>query len=199
MNLNTIYSNKIHYKYKRFLCLVLIFILIVFSPMPAFYFQKETNDNLESKVKAAYIYNFTKFVRWNQQDGNINPSPLTIAVFGADPIGNLLEEFSKNMPEGQSIIVKKNKKDLSSAVNCNLLFISQQEQQRLSSIFKQLEGSNVLTVSDIPGFVRRGGMIGFFVKDDKVKIEINLNAVNKAGLKISAKLLEVARIVSEED
>lgn len=190
--------NNFLFYHRRFLCGLLIFTVIAINPLSAFYFQKSSNENLESQVKAAYIYNFTKFVYWNPAESNIKSDPVIIYVLGTDPVGNLLDDFSKKQAEGQSIIVKKIKKEFTDIANCNLLFISQIEKVRLPAILKQLDGTNVLTVSDIPGFTRQGGMIGFFIQNDKVKIEINLKAVNKAGLKISAKLLEVAKIVSDE-
>lgn len=195
---------KSYYKansdFRLMLCSILIFSLVICVPISAICFQKSEPDNMEMQVKAAYIYNFTKFITWNSQaNGNGKSNQFIIAVAGSDLIADLLDNIAKKQSDNKSIIVKRIRKDFSGVANCDLLFVGAQEQQRLSLILKQVESTNVLTVSDIPEFARQGGMIGFFVKNDKVKIEINLNAANKAGLKISAKLLEVARIFSGEE
>ena len=156
-------------------------------------------DDLEARVKVAYVYNFTKFIYWDKETGNARTGPITIFVQGTDPIGVLLEDFLKKQTSDLSLIVKKINAEENDLSECQLLFIGHSEKERLPAIFRQLQGAKVLTVSDIPDFARQGGMIGFIIEKGRVKIEINLRVVNKAGLKISAKLLEVAKIVSGED
>jgi hypothetical protein len=169
------------------------------KPADAYYPGNTAGSNLELQVKAAFIINFTRFIYWNTKEHPETASPITICVFGTDPIGDLLYDFSKKKTDDPPIIVNKIKKNIGDITNCQLLFVSRSKEQQMPVILEQLEGSNVLTVSDIDGFARHGGMIGFFIENGKVKIEINLSAVNKARLKISAKLLEVAKIVSEKD
>lgn len=163
--------------------------------------EKQVENNVEARVKAAYLVKFTKFIYWDSRAANTrsSTSPIIISVLGSDPVGGLLDKFSQNQRSGSPIIVNRIGKDLNDLENCNLLFISKQEAARLPTIFKQLEGSNVVTVSDINNFARRGGMIGFVVDEDRVKLEINLDATNKAGLKISAKLLELSKIITKAD
>lgn len=182
---------------RKYFPVYLLFFVSVFlcNPFPITCFGQPAGTVMESRVKAAYIYNFVKFVQWKEQEAEGGPRPTVICVLGSDTIFNLLEGFSKRQSGGSQIIVKENLDEITSASGCHLLFISRSEQQQLSSILKQLEGTDVLTVSDISEFIRYGGMIGFIMVDGRVKIEVNLRAVNKAGLKISAKLLEIARIV----
>ncbi|MGE5365521.1 MAG: YfiR family protein [Bacteroidota bacterium] len=163
--------------------------------------EKQVENNVEARVKAAYLVKFTKFIYWDSRAANARSSisPIIITVLGSDPVGGLLENFSQNQKSGSPIIVNRIGKDLNNLENCNLLFISKQEAARLPTIFKQLEGSNVVTVSDINNFARRGGMIGFVVDEDRVKLEINLDATNRAGLKISAKLLELSKIITKAE
>jgi hypothetical protein len=151
--------------------------------------------NKELQVKAAFIYNFTKFVYWDAQEKDVMPTAITISVLDSDPIGDILENFSKDNSNDTPIIVKRVSAETNPVTDCQLLFIMQSEQRRLPALLKQLEGTKILTVSDISEFARRGGMIGFILEDDRLKIEMNLNTINKAGLKISAKLIEIARIV----
>jgi len=173
--------------------------MTVCSPFPIPCLGQATDGNLESQVKAAYIYNFTQFVYWDKRQGDTTISPIIISVLGNDPVGDLLKNFSEKQAAGRAITVKQSENATRALSDCHLIFIGGSEKQQLPAIFQQLRGTNVLTVSDIPGFARHGGMIGFFIEDGRVKIEIDLNAVNNAGLKVSAKLLEIARIVSSKD
>jgi len=125
--------------------------------------------------------------------------PIIISVIGTDPIGDMLDDFSKKQKEDLPIIVKKIKNGKDNITDCHLVFIGQSEQQQLSAILQQLKRTNVLTVSDMSGFAQNGGMIGFIIENGRVRIEINLDTVHSAGLKISAKLLEVAKIVPREE
>ena len=158
----------------------------------------QTNGStLESQVKAAYIYNFTKFIYWDTQKNDSSANPLCVAVVDGEDIGNLLDGVSKKQTRGRPFVVKKVRNDKIDIADCQMVFIGKLERQQLPALFKKLEGTSVLTVSDIPAFTQQGGMIGFYIEDDKVKIEINMDAVNNAGLQISAKLLEVAKITSK--
>ncbi len=160
----------------------------------------QTNGgDLEARVKAAYIYNFTKFVYWGEGMSGAPSSPITIFVLGSDAVGDLLGKFARTQTSGQPILVKKISTASDHLSSCRLLFVSRSAEKQLPEIFRQLRGTDVLTVSDISGFTRQGGMIGFVIEDARVKIQINLQAATTAGLKISAKLLEIARIVSSED
>ncbi len=153
----------------------------------------------ETSVKAAYIYNFTKFVYWNSQDCDAPISPITISVLGADQIYELISNYVKQQKSGKPIKVQKVTNEFKEISDCQVVFISRADQNQPSVILKHFEGLRILTVSDISGFARNGGMIGFFHENGRVKIEVNLGAIKKAGFRISAKLLEIARIVSNKD
>lgn len=179
--------------------LLLLISITVCSPFSFPCLGQAAGGDLESQVKAAYIYNFTKFVYWDKRKGDTTISPIVICVLGHDPVGNLLKDFSENQGSSRTITVKQSENATTALSDCHLIFIGVSEKQQLPAIFQQLRGSHVLTVSDIRGFARQGGMIGFFIEDGRVRIEIDLNAVNDGGLKVSAKLLEIARIVPSKD
>lgn len=185
--------------HRQFFYCVIVLAMILSDASAILCFNDSAQNDLASKVKAAYIINFTRFITWKTQGTAETKSPIVIASFGTDDVCDILEEFSKKQNDNQFIVVKRLKKKISEVTGCNLLFISQTEQSQLPQILKQLEGTNVLTVSDIPGFASHGGMIGFFIEQNKVKIEINVKATTKAGLKVSAKLLEVAKIVNGDE
>jgi hypothetical protein len=153
------------------------------------------DSSLELAVKSAYIYNFIQFIDWQEPENTAADSPLTICVIGSDPIGPALAELTSRKVKGRSIQVRQVTEGNDAPVDCHIVVIARSAEDRLPSILLQLAGANVLTVSDIPQFARGGGGIGFVIDEGKVKIEINSRAIQQAGLKVSAKLMEVARIV----
>jgi len=152
-----------------------------------------TSGNLESDVKAAYILNIMKFVDW--QDGKQTGGPLKIGIIGSDQISEVLEKLKNNKIGERTLFVEKIDESGIASCGCHLLYIGCSEKDRLDDILKKLKGSSILTVSDVPDFARKGGIAGFVIENDRVKIEINVNESKRAGLKIGAKLLEVARLI----
>jgi len=145
---------------------------------------------LENKVKAAYIYNFTKFVDWP----NEGAESMSICYVGNDPMRTQLGELNNRQAKGRTIKIIRSR-DLSAIAGCDMVFISQSEERQLGALLQHLQGKAVLTVSDIPQFTQKGGMVGFVMEQNRVKIEISQKAVRQGKLKISAKLLEVARVM----
>lgn len=148
----------------------------------------------EAKVKVAYIYNFPKFVEWPGDKRRTGPEPLRICVLGADAVGAMLDELASRKVGDRPIEVSHLEGE-SIPDSCHLLYVSRSEQPQARLLQHRLQGMPILTVSDAPGFARAGGMIGFAVEAGRVKIEINQQFVRQAGLRVRAKLLEVARIV----
>jgi hypothetical protein len=152
----------------------------------------------EYQVKAAFLYTFTKFVEWPPEVFSDSSAPIVLGIFGHDPFGSLLTEIvADKTVNGRKVIVKRFKEgqDLRS---CHILFVSVSEKKHLPQILGDLKESGVLTVSEMEGFAQSGGMIGFVLEKNKVKLEINLEASTRARLKMSAKMLAVARIVAED-
>ena len=148
----------------------------------------------EYEVKAAFLYKFASFVEWPPESVNV---PLCIAVVGQDPFGAALDDVVKGKSiNGRGFLIKRFKSG-QDASGCHIVFISASEKSRVRSVLDQLRGSSILTVSDIPGFCQGGGMIDFELLEQKVRFEINPEAAERARLKISSKLLSVAKIVRE--
>lgn len=149
--------------------------------------------NLEYEVKAAFLFNFTKFVEWPPRAFSSGSSPIVIGVLGENPFGDVLETTVKDQElYGRPITVKffNSGEDLKS---CHLLFISGSERRAAPDILKQLRQSSVLTVSDMDDFIENGGMIRFIKKENKIRFQINEAAVKGEGnLKISSRLLSLA-------
>jgi hypothetical protein len=148
------------------------------------------------KVKAVYLYNFTKFVSWPDTALPGDTPTLNICILGKNPFGSLLEPITHIKTQDRNITIE-NIDDIRALEkkNCPILFISSSEQGDVAELLRKTAQMHILTVSDIDGFARHGGIIGFVVKEDKVRLEINLSAARQAGLTISAKLLEIATVI----
>lgn len=146
-------------------------------------------------VKAAYVYNFTKFVEWVTEEGQQDSTqPFIICILGDDPIGNALDRIPSLQAPGRPIRVlhARTSEDIPL---CHILYVGTSEEPLLPRILAKVECASVLTVSDIPRFAERGGMIGFVQDRNRVRIEINALRIRTAGLVLSSKLLEIACLV----
>jgi hypothetical protein len=152
-------------------------------------------NDLELSVKSAYIYNFLQFIDWQEDDREAMNRPIKICMLGSDPLGDALLELSNRRVKGRSIQVDRHAGETGGLDGYHIIVIGRSVEKMLPDILKQLADANVLTVSDIKDFTRKGGGIGLVTVNGKVKIEINSRVTLQAGLKVSAKLLEVASIV----
>ena len=148
-------------------------------------------------MKAAYLYNFSRFVEWPARSEAEKSEPFAICVLGKDPFGPILDATvsGKGAGAGGQGLVAKRLTKLQEAVACQILFVGDSEQDHLKEILAALSRSSILTVSDIPHFSERGGMIEFVLKGDRVRFEVNLTNAVSAGLAVSSDLLKVALAV----
>jgi hypothetical protein len=143
----------------------------------------------EYQIKAVFLFNFAQFVEWPQAAFADARSPFVVAILGDDPFGTALEETVRGERlNGRSLAVIRSSR-IEDIVGCHILFISRSEAGRLEEILSALKGRSILTVSDIEGFSRQGGMIQFVTENNKVRLRINNDAARSAGLTISSKLL----------
>jgi YfiR/HmsC-like len=145
----------------------------------------------EPQVKAAYLYNFGKFVRW-ESDPSANTNEREICVFGKDPFGPVLDStVAGESIDGKKITVRR-PANIQDAAQCNILFISSSEEGRIDQILAAARRSGTLTVSDIPHFAEHGGIIEFVMQQDKIRFEVNRRAAEQSHLALSSELLKVA-------
>jgi hypothetical protein len=148
----------------------------------------------EYAVKAAFLYNFAKFVEW-PDDGFANPaSPLVLCVLGEDPFGDALRSLSGKTVNGRPLAIR-HASTLGELERCHLLFVCSSEKSILPKILGETKDRSILTVGDMEGFARDGGIINMVKEENRVGIEINLEAARRSRLKISSKLLALAKIV----
>jgi len=149
----------------------------------------------EYQVKAAFLYNFAKFVEWPAQSFKGPDDPITICVVGHDPFGNMLEDTVKGKSfEGRPFAVR-DVAEVQQAGGCNILFFSTAERKHLRSMLQSLGTPGVLTVGETEGFAIDGRVINFKLEEGKVRFEINPDAAASAGLQIRSNLLSLAKIV----
>jgi hypothetical protein len=146
----------------------------------------------EYQIKAAFIYNFARFVEWPTQSYGAPDSPMIVGLLGENDFGdNLAQIINGKVIKGHPLQFKEFK-SLAEATNCQVLFISKSEQNDFPKIITQLQGNNILTVSDGDNFIGAGGMIDLVIVDQKIRFQINDEAAKKAGLTISSKLLSLS-------
>ncbi len=151
----------------------------------------------EYQVKAAFLYNFARFIEWPPSSFADASAPLRICILGQDPFGQELRDIANEKTVNGHKLQVTQLADLRVARTCHILFIASSEKAQLKQTFEGLQGAYVLTVGDSKGFVEKGGMINFVLENDRVRFEVNHRAAEQAGLKVSSKLLNIAKSVTE--
>jgi hypothetical protein len=146
--------------------------------------------SVEYKIKAGYLYNFTKFVTWPAD----NAETFNLCILGSDPFVELIDPIEQRSVLGRPIKVFRfdSLRNLDHDPHCHILFISSSIKVTPATV---RNFDTTLIVGESGEFIDQGGMIGFVNKQGKIKLQINLNTINQSGLKVSAKLLEVADVV----
>ena len=150
------------------------------------WYAARADDSKEYAVKAAYLYNFTKFIEWPETPDKI----INLCVVGDNPFGNALQLLEKKKSGSYTLAVRE-RVTKSNIHTCQVIFIRTGASER-EALLKYLEGKPVLTVSDGEGFAKSGGMIGFVMLHNRVKLEINTKAMQKVNLQVDPTLLEIA-------
>lgn len=159
------------------------------------WWQAGAADVDEYTVKAAYLYNFAKFVEWPAEAFRGPADPVSICVLGQNPFGRKLREAIDGKLVGGRSFALSHIQDVGRAAGCHMVFVASSERDRFSAILEDVKGGGILTVGDTPGFAKQGGVVNFKVAGGAVKMEVNLPAARQKNLQISAKLLALAQIV----
>jgi hypothetical protein len=169
-----------------------VLIVLIFSGIIAGNARAFASDSKESMVKAAFIYNFVKFVEWPNGKKISQQANINICTLGESGVNNTSKVFQAASTDTLRLSLAPQKSWKSAPKDCHILFISGSEAGQMAQILSGLKLQPVLTVSDSENFVEQGGMIGFVVNDNKIKITVNTKAVTDAGLRVDAQLLEIA-------
>ncbi len=153
----------------------------------------QESESREYKIKAAYLLNFAKFVEWPTNRFLTTNSPIKVGVLGKDPFGPDLElTIGGRLVGGRKCEIVRTD-DPDTALSCHIVFISSSERKELPAILEKLHRGNVLTVGEWEQFTPQGGIIRFYLYENTVRFEVNALAAEKAGLRVSAKLLQIGK------
>lgn len=150
----------------------------------------------EYQVKAAFLFDFGKFIQWPDSSFWGSYAPFSICVLGQDPFGDALKDLRGKFI-GQHPVTVWRIKSADAGGQCQVLFVSASEKSHLDAIFRTLRGSNALLVGDTPGFAESGGAIEFTLQEKHVHFTINPDAMQRAELRANSQLLALAKIVHD--
>jgi hypothetical protein len=146
----------------------------------------------EYEIKAAFIYQFTKFMEW-PHTAEPTEGPFTICVLGEKSFDGIIHQLDSETVKDRKVEVRTSSDIIETNLNgCAILYIGKSEKPRISKILDQVQNTSVLTVSDMQGFLEKGGIVNFFNEGNKIRFGINQKQAEKSGIKISSKLLNVA-------
>ncbi len=172
--------------------LFLITALVVMVCITVTNVQKGYANTQEYDVKAAFLFNFVKFVDWPEDVFQSSTSPFIISILGTDSFGKALDSFKGKTINGRNLVIKR-ADSLNELERSHVIFICASERENLSQILGTAEKWHALTVGDTKGFIQSGGIINLVIIDGKIGFEINVAAAEKADLKISSKLLKLVK------
>jgi YfiR/HmsC-like len=158
----------------------------------------QANPPVEYQVKAAFLFNFAKFIEWPSDTFKSEQSAINLCVFRHDPFGSALDEIIRGKVINNRAVLSRRISGLSDLKSCQLVFISSVEDKHLSEVIDSLKGTSALLVGEGEGFAERGGGIQLFQEDSKLRFAINPEAIQRARLTVSSKLLALAKIVQDQ-
>jgi|tagenome__1003787_1003787.scaffolds.fasta_scaffold20980064_2 hypothetical protein len=153
----------------------------------------EDLPGVANKVKAAMLLNFTKYVVWPPPSLPARDTPLVVGVIGKNPLVAEIEATLPGLMVERHVLIVRPFSDALEAGECHVFFIPASEKKRIPKVLERFKNRPVLTVSDAEGFLEEGGMIALRREASTIKFDINQKAAEKAGLKVSSKLLQLAR------
>jgi len=159
----------------------------------------QTKSANEYQVKAAFLYNFAKFIDWPPSAFTDAKQPLEICVYGRDPFGTVLEDALLGKTIGERRVGLGRAMQFQDLAGCQIVFVGGSAHESAADLANRLKGRAVLLVGESDGFAASGGTIQFTIEDSRVHFVINPDAADRAGLKISSKLLALAKIVRDSN
>jgi hypothetical protein len=153
--------------------------------------------SIEYQLKAAFLFNFAKFFAWPPDAFQSDKTPITLCVFRNDPFGGALDEVIRGKAINNRELLSRRIADLRDLKVCQLVFVSQKEEKQLPEILNSLKGASALIVGEGEDFAESGGTVQFFLENNKLRFAVNVDAIQRARLQASSKLLALARIVHD--
>jgi hypothetical protein len=157
----------------------------------------QTETSAEYQLKAAFLFNFAKFIDWPPASFAGPQASFSICILGSDPFGHSMDELLQGKTIADRRVSIERSKQVADVRHCQMVFVSASEKSRVREILDGLKGTNVLAVGDTEGFAAAGGAIQFAIEDNHVRFVINTDAADRAGLKVSSNLLSLAHVVHD--
>ena len=161
--------------------------------------ERENASVAEAQRKAAFLYNFARFVEWPAGILVEPTSPIVICVLGQDPV---TQELDRSIPgkfvDRHPVVIRDLKPPADEGV-CQILFVAAGSERAAKGLLGRDPNAPVLTVGNRAGFAREHGIMNFTVQEDRVRFDINIDATKRARLKMSAKILSLANIVHDAE
>lgn len=177
-------------KPNKLVLIILVWTIICVGPMA----RGEPPVSREYALKAAFLFNFAKFVEWPKKAFLDESTPIVFCVLGEDPFGTALDPVKGRTVRGRKTVIRRSVKP-DELTTCHICFVSKSEEEHLPGILEEVRDWHALTVSDVEGFAELGGVIGLVTVEDGIDLEINLEAADRAGLTVSSRLLKLAKII----
>ncbi|HUB68461.1 MAG TPA: YfiR family protein [Candidatus Methylacidiphilales bacterium] len=155
----------------------------------------QSDSAKEYQIKAAFLFNFTQFVKWPDNSFPSPDAPFDIGILGDDPFGPALEETIRGEEIENHRLTVVHAQRIEDLEGCQVIFVSRSEESHVGEILSQLDSRPILTVSEVDSFARDGGDIDFYLANGRVRFEINPHSAQRCGLKISSQLLTLGKIV----
>ena len=156
-------------------------------------------ESKEYQLKAAFLFNFVQFVKWPPDSFPSADAPFCIGILGDDPFGSVLDDTIQGEAINNHHLEVERSQRIEDLKDCLVIFICRSESGHVGEILSQIGSRPILTVSEVDSFAREGGDIDFYLSDGKVRFEINPQAAQRCGLKISSQLLSLGKIVEGEN
>ena len=156
---------------------------------------QDPSASSEYLIKAGFIYNFANLVQWPQTAFAQPDSPIVIGILGEDPFGAVIDHALEGKKvNGRGFVIKR-LKSASDLNECHILYVSSADITNPGEILHSLKGLPILTIGEMPGFAKRGGIINLVLDNERVRFEVNIDAAKQADLNISSRLLALATII----
>lgn len=160
--------------------------------------QTRAPQNSAAQLESETLYHIAEFVEWPEAASRPGAT-FNFCVLGQDPLGSSLDEAVLGRPIGEKPAMILRASRMSYLTSCNILFISSSETARLAKILSKLRNKSIVTVSESPDFAASGGIIQLLRSGDRINLLINVDAAQRAGLRLRAQLLSLARIVHDDE
>lgn len=176
--------------------------LLVFSAAIATESGAINRQPSEYAVKAAFIYNFARFVEWPSSAFAQADDPIKICVLGDDPFGKVLDETIRGKSIAQHAFAIEriaSAEEAGYADDCHIVFISRSETNRLGKVLTALQDKSVMTIGDMEDAAKRGAVMNFLLEGGRVRFAINADVAKRAGLNLSSQLIKLSTLVKSND